>query len=151
MHFLDFSLEDNYLVPVRTFAIFSAAHILSALFRFSTNIYSCKICYHQYFSVTYFSTFLTSRKLSRLDINILISTYLSALATLSATTLSPQRTFFVNSLVADIFLNFWLQDNNLVPVWTFDRNIYGSTYFICVIFVTCHYFIIARILLFSTF
>ena len=39
-HFLDFWFEDNYLVPVRTFAIFSAVHISSPSSPLSANTMS---------------------------------------------------------------------------------------------------------------
>ena len=80
-------------------------------------IYSCKICYHQYFSVTYFSTFLTSRKLSRLDINILISTYLSVLSKLSATTLSPQEPF---SWIVWWQIFFWIFNFKIIILFPYE-------------------------------
>ena len=80
-------------------------------------IYSCKICYHQYFSVTYFSTFLTSRKLSRLDINTLISTYLSALSKLRATTLSLQEPF---SWIVLWQIFFWMFDFKIIILFPYE-------------------------------
>ena len=49
-HFLDFWFEDDYLVSARTFAIFSAVHISSALSTLSATTMSQKNCFHEYFS-----------------------------------------------------------------------------------------------------
>ena len=61
IHFLDFWVEDNYLVPVRTVAIFSAVYISSALSTLSATTMSPQ----EFFSWTFlwheFSAFLISR------------------------------------------------------------------------------------------
>ena len=115
MHFLDFFLQDNYLVPVRTFAIFSAANILSALFRFSTNnlfvqnLLLSIFQWHIFFYIFDFKETISSRY-KHFDKHMFISAI-----EVNCNYFIPARTFFVNSLVADVFLNFWLEDNNFVP------------------------------------
>ena len=78
------------------------------------------------------------------DINIFSSTYFICVIYVKYNYFVPARIVFVNILVAHIFLNSWLWDDFLVPVWTLDINIFTNTYFICVIYVKYNYSVPTR-------